>query len=135
MTLSPSRRTRISGEAPTSCVSPKSKKKAPPGTKKPMAVEIIAPEGSLVNARAPAPMTMCTVFPAHEIMHACWWALGQADPDNPAAFVHQPGLLAQPGMDEAADAGARLPGDDEALPGRRRRLRLCCRHTRLRKCR
>jgi N-methylhydantoinase B len=25
-------------------------------------------------------MTMCTVFPAHEIMHICWWALGQADP-------------------------------------------------------
>jgi N-methylhydantoinase B len=23
---------------------------------------------------------MCTVFPAHEIMHICWWALGQADP-------------------------------------------------------
>lgn len=44
------------------------------------AVRIIAPEGSLVNARPPAPMTMCTVFPAHEIMHACWWALGQADP-------------------------------------------------------
>jgi N-methylhydantoinase B len=44
------------------------------------AVKVIAPEGSLVNARPPAPMTMCTVFPAHEIMHACWWALGQADP-------------------------------------------------------
>jgi N-methylhydantoinase B len=44
------------------------------------AVEIVAPEGTLVNARPPAPMTMCTVFPAHEIMHACWWALGQAVP-------------------------------------------------------
>ncbi|MSP89804.1 MAG: hydantoinase B/oxoprolinase family protein, partial [Alphaproteobacteria bacterium] len=44
------------------------------------AVEIIAPEGTLVNARPPAPMTMCTVFPAHEIMHICWWALGQAVP-------------------------------------------------------
>ena len=44
------------------------------------AIRIIAPEGSLVNARAPAPLTMCTVFPAHEIMHICWWALGQADP-------------------------------------------------------
>ena len=43
-------------------------------------VEIVAPEGSLINARPPAPLTMCTVFPAHEIMHACWWALGQADP-------------------------------------------------------
>jgi N-methylhydantoinase B len=43
------------------------------------AVEIVAPEGSLVNARPPAPLTMCTVFPAHEIMHMVWWALGQAD--------------------------------------------------------
>ena len=43
-------------------------------------VEIIAPEGTLVNARPPAPLTMCTVFPAHEIMHMIWWALGQADP-------------------------------------------------------
>lgn len=45
-------------------------------------IRIIAPEGSLVNALPPAPLTMCTVFPAHEIMHACWWALGQADPDR-----------------------------------------------------
>ena len=33
-----------------------------------------------MNARAPAPLTMCTVFPAHEIMHVCWWSLGQAAP-------------------------------------------------------
>ena len=46
------------------------------------AIRIIAPEGSLVNARPPAPLTMCTVFPAHEIMHICWWALGQADPER-----------------------------------------------------
>jgi len=43
------------------------------------AVAIVAPEGTLVNARPPAPVTMCTVFPAHEIMHMVWWALGQAD--------------------------------------------------------
>lgn len=43
-------------------------------------VSIVAPEGSIVNARSPAPLTMCTVFPAHEIMHMMWWALGQADP-------------------------------------------------------
>lgn len=43
-------------------------------------VSIVAPEGSIVNARPPAPLTMCTVFPAHEIMHMMWWALGQADP-------------------------------------------------------
>jgi N-methylhydantoinase B len=45
-------------------------------------LRIIAPLGSLVNARPPAPLTMCTVFPAHEIMHGCWWALGQADPSR-----------------------------------------------------
>ena len=33
-------------------------------------VKIIAPEGSIVNARPPAPMTMNTVFVAHEITHA-----------------------------------------------------------------
>jgi N-methylhydantoinase B len=49
------------------------------------AIRIVAPEGSLVNARPPAPLTMCTVFPAHEIMHACWWALGQADPERNVA--------------------------------------------------
>jgi N-methylhydantoinase B len=43
-------------------------------------VEIIAPEGTIVNALAPAPMTMCTVFPAHEIMHMVWWALAKAAP-------------------------------------------------------
>jgi len=48
-------------------------------------VTIIAPEGSLVNARPPAPLTMCTVFPAHEIMHMVWWALGQADRERAIA--------------------------------------------------
>lgn len=48
-------------------------------------VTVIAPEGSLVNAKAPAPLTMCTVFPAHEIMHMVWWALGQAAPERAIA--------------------------------------------------
>lgn len=48
-------------------------------------VTIIAPEGTLVNARPPAPVTMCTVFPAHEIMHIVWWALVQADPSRALA--------------------------------------------------
>ncbi|MFI5012002.1 MAG: hydantoinase B/oxoprolinase family protein [Hyphomicrobiales bacterium] len=43
-------------------------------------IEIVAPLGTLVNAKPPAPVTMCTVFPAHEIMHMVWWALGQAEP-------------------------------------------------------
>lgn len=48
-------------------------------------VTIVAPEGSLVNARPPAPLTMCTVFPAHEIMHMVWWALGQSAPERAIA--------------------------------------------------
>lgn len=48
-------------------------------------VEIVAPEGTVVNARPPAPVTMCTVFPAHEIMHMVWWALGRAAPERALA--------------------------------------------------
>ena len=48
-------------------------------------VAIIAPEGSLVNAKAPAPMTMNTIFVAHEIIHAAWKALAQADPAHSCA--------------------------------------------------
>ena len=45
-------------------------------------IEIVAPSGSLVNPLPPAPVTMCTVFPAHEIMHAVWFALTQAAPER-----------------------------------------------------
>jgi len=48
-------------------------------------VKIIAPEGTVVNPRAPAPMTMCTVFVAHEIIHAIWRALGEAIPERACA--------------------------------------------------
>ena len=48
-------------------------------------VAVIAPEGTLVNARSPAPVTMCTLFPAQHIMHAVWQALGKADPENACA--------------------------------------------------
>jgi N-methylhydantoinase A len=48
-------------------------------------IEIVAPEGSIVNARPPAPMTMNTVFVAHEIVHAVWKALAQADPSRALA--------------------------------------------------
>tara|TARA_Y100001970_G_scaffold293990_1_gene445434 strand:+ start:4295 stop:6052 length:1758 start_codon:yes stop_codon:yes gene_type:complete len=48
-------------------------------------IVINAPLGTLVNAKYPAPVTMCTVFPAHEIIHACWWALGQAVPKRSCA--------------------------------------------------
>ena len=53
------------------------------GTYRP--VTIIAPEGSIVNALPPAPMTMNTVFVAHEIVIAVWQALAQADPDRACA--------------------------------------------------
>ena len=42
-------------------------------------VELIAPEGTVVNAREGAPITLCTVFFAHEIIHAVWKALAQAN--------------------------------------------------------
>ncbi len=48
-------------------------------------VKIVAPEGTIVNARPPAPMTMCTVFVAHEIVHVIWRALGLADPARACA--------------------------------------------------
>ncbi|MBV9065618.1 MAG: hydantoinase B/oxoprolinase family protein, partial [Methylobacteriaceae bacterium] len=48
-------------------------------------VTIDAPLGSVVNPRPPAPMTMCTVLPAHEIIHACWMALAKAAPERACA--------------------------------------------------
>lgn len=53
------------------------------GTFRPL--RIVAPRGSLVNPEPPAPLTMCTVFPAYEIIHACWWALGLAAPERACA--------------------------------------------------
>ncbi len=48
-------------------------------------VDMVAPEGTIVNARPPAPMTMNTVIPAHEIIHLVWRCLSQADPDRSLA--------------------------------------------------
>ncbi len=48
-------------------------------------VEIVAPEGTVVNPRPPAPVTMCTVFIAHEIVHAVWRALSAAAPERGCA--------------------------------------------------
>ncbi len=48
-------------------------------------VEMIAPLGSIVNARPPAAMTMNTVIPAHEIVHLVWRCLTQADPTRALA--------------------------------------------------
>jgi N-methylhydantoinase A/oxoprolinase/acetone carboxylase beta subunit/N-methylhydantoinase B/oxoprolinase/acetone carboxylase alpha subunit len=49
------------------------------------AVEVIAPAGTVVNALPPAPMTMNTVFPAIDIIHACWKALAQVDRERACA--------------------------------------------------
>jgi len=48
-------------------------------------VTIVAPEGSIVNALPPAPMTMNTVYVAHEIVIAVWQALAQADTERACA--------------------------------------------------
>ena len=48
-------------------------------------VHMVAPEGTIVNARPPAPMTMNTVIPAHEIVHLVWRCLSAADPDRALA--------------------------------------------------
>lgn len=48
-------------------------------------IRIIAPEGTVVNARAPAPMTYNTVYPATEIVYSIWKALGRAMTDHACA--------------------------------------------------
>lgn len=53
-------------------------------------LEIHAPKGSIVNPRPPAPVTMCTVFVAHEIVHAVWKALAKACPEDSCAGWGKP---------------------------------------------
>jgi len=48
-------------------------------------IRVVAPEGSLVNPQFPAAVTLCTTYPAHQIVHAIWKALGQAAPDQACA--------------------------------------------------
>lgn len=64
-------------------------------------VEIIAPKGTVINAEPPAPLTMCTVFPAHEIMHICWWALGGAAPERNCAGWGKNSFPNSSGVDDA----------------------------------
>ena len=68
-------------------------------------VAVIAPEGTVINARAPAPLTMCTVFPAQEIMHMIWKALGQAAPARAAAGWGKNAFPVSSGRDDTG-AGA-----------------------------
>ncbi|MCK1668935.1 hydantoinase B/oxoprolinase family protein [Bradyrhizobium sp. 153] len=44
-------------------------------------VRVEAPEGSLVNAKPPAPVTSATTYPAHQIIHAIWQALSPTAPE------------------------------------------------------
>jgi len=48
-------------------------------------IRIIAPRGTVVNPDPPAPQTYSTVFPSHQIIHACWKALAQAVPERVSA--------------------------------------------------
>lgn len=48
-------------------------------------VKIIAPEGTHLNALPPAPMTMNTIYPAGDIINACWKALAQIDEERACA--------------------------------------------------
>ena len=48
-------------------------------------VDMIMPEGTLVNALPPAAMTMNTVYVAYDIIHAIWQAMSLADPSRGCA--------------------------------------------------
>ena len=67
-------------------------------------VRVIAPEGTVVNARSPAALTMCTVFPAQEIMHMMWKALGQAAPSRAVAGWGKNAFPVTSGRDSASAA-------------------------------
>ena len=49
------------------------------------AVTLIAPQGTIVNPRPPAPLTQSTQSVGHEIVHVTWKALAQADPAHACA--------------------------------------------------
>lgn len=48
-------------------------------------IVIDAPEGTVVNALPPAPTTMNTIYPAADIVAACWKAMAKASPDRACA--------------------------------------------------
>ncbi len=55
-------------------------------------IKIVAPEGSLVNPRPPAPVASATLDTACAILEATWIALGQAIPDKvPAGWNRKAG--------------------------------------------
>ena len=48
-------------------------------------ITIMAPAGTVVNAISPAPSTMNTIYPAADIIAACWKALARASPERACA--------------------------------------------------
>jgi N-methylhydantoinase B len=48
-------------------------------------IEVTAPEGSLLNPRPPAPVSLCTLTTAELIIEVCWKALSEAIPDRTVA--------------------------------------------------
>ena len=48
-------------------------------------VTIVAPEGSVVNPKSPAPVTFSTVHPTYEIIHAIWRAFETVAPERVSA--------------------------------------------------
>ncbi|MBH64243.1 MAG: hydantoinase [Alphaproteobacteria bacterium] len=49
------------------------------------AIDVVAPLGTVVNPRPPAPLSMCTATIAHEIGHSVWKAMAVADPERACA--------------------------------------------------
>lgn len=63
-------------------------------------IRIIAPEGTVVNARPPAPMTYNTVYPATEIIYSIWKALAIALPDQACAGWGKAAHCISSGLDD-----------------------------------
>ena len=53
-----------------------------------------------MNARFPAPVTLCTVFPAHEIIHCVWKALADVAADRVSAAWAKTAYPVTAGYDE-----------------------------------
>lgn len=63
-------------------------------------IKIIAPVGTVVNCIEPAPVGFATIHPAHEIMHCCWKAIGDADPGRVCAGWGKMSNPAVSGLDQ-----------------------------------
>ena len=66
-------------------------------------LKIIAPEGTVVNAREPAPTSCCTLCVGEAMIEAIWMALGQVIPDQVSAMWGRWCAPATMGMNPAND--------------------------------